>query len=248
MIVDTWWRDLIKTGTWRILAFLMLAATSYWVTGSFAIAGSIALADWVFKSVAYFIHERAWSKIKLGRVMTEKKGCVVWFTGHSGAGKTTIADAVAERLRKELVAVNRLDGDVARRTFSRDLGFSLEDRTENCKRAAIVASYLQESSIVLASFISPSERIREYVKEFCGKDTIIIHVDCPIKNCAKRDPKGMYEALEDGKFKGVPFTGVHPDAPYEAPVAPTLRLRTDWVNLETCVNVVINKLKEKKHI
>jgi adenylyl-sulfate kinase len=228
MIYDTWYRHLLKTGSWRIIAFVVLALTSYWVTGSLALAGSIAVADWVIKTILYFAHEVAWSKTDIGRKTTEQKGCVVWFTGLSGSGKTTIADAVAEELRSEGLPVVRLDGDVARRTFSSDLGFSAEDRAENCRRAAIVSSYLKENHIVLASFISPKKEMRDYVRSLCGEDdTLIIHVDASIEECARRDPKGMYAQLEDGKFKGNPFTGVHPDAPYERPKVKYVEIKTD---------------------
>lgn len=217
MIVDTWYRHLLKTGSWRAIAFVTLGIISYWATGSLAVAGAIAGLDWIIKSVAYFLHEYAWSKSNIGRRLTERKGCVVWLTGLSGSGKTTIADAVAKKLRDDLVPVARLDGDIARRTFSSDLGFSSEDRAENCKRAAIVASYLKESQIVLASFISPRQHMRDYVRAMGGEDAIILHVHADIEECARRDPKGMYAQIEDGKFKGNPFTGMHPDAPYEVP-------------------------------
>ncbi len=182
-------------------------------------AGSIAALDWIIKTLLYFGHELVWSKLNIGRRISPcKKGAVVWFTGLSGSGKTTVADAVRDKLQARLIPVNRIDGDVARRTFSSDLGFSKEDRTENCKRAAHVASYLKESSIVLASFISPSDEMRQYVHEICGiNDTYMVHVDCSIEECQKRDPKGMYAKIEDGKFMGSPFTGLHKDAPYVKP-------------------------------
>jgi len=248
MIVDMWYRHLFKTGTWRVIAFITLGIISYWATGSLALAGSIAVMDWIIKSALYFAHELAWNKINVGRRLTNRKnGCIVWFTGLSGSGKTTIADAVAEKLRARLIPVARLDGDVARKTFSSDLGFSSEDRVENCKRAAIVASYLKESQIVLAAFISPERSMRDYVRKLCGESTIIVHVDCPIEECARRDPKGMYAQLVDGEFKGVPFTGVHPDAPYEEPSIlfndADYRFPTDKFSLEVCVNNIIKILE-----
>lgn len=250
MIVDTWYRHLLKTGTWRILAFIVLGIISYWATGSLALAGTIASLDWIIKSALYFLHEYAWSKSNLGRRLTERKGCVVWLTGLSGSGKTTIADRVAEKLREKLIPVARLDGDVARRTFSSDLGFSSEDRAENCKRATHVASYLKDSQIVLASFISPKRSMREYVTKLCGEDSMIFFVDCPIYKCAERDPKGMYAQLEDGKFKGQPFTGMHPDAPYERPhfLDFPYIIRSDMFTVDECADMVIEKLKTHGYI
>lgn len=254
MIVDTWYRHLLKTGSWRIVAFTILGIISYLVTGSLALAGAIAGLDWIIKSILYFLHEYAWSKSNIGRRLTERKGCVVWLTGLSGSGKTTIADRVAEKLRARLIPVARLDGDIARRTFSSDLGFSSEDRAENCRRAAIVSSYLKENHIVLASFISPKKAMRDYVLDLCGdKETIIVHVNAPIDECARRDPKGMYAQLEDGKFKGNPFTGMHPDAPYEEPKLRNwsfmgfgeadLKLETQSLSIDECADKIILWLK-----
>jgi adenylylsulfate kinase len=248
MIVDTWYRHLLKTGSWRVVAFTTLSILSYFITGSLALAASIAVADWIVKSLLYFAHEWAWTKTNIGRKLTERKGCVVWFTGLSGSGKTTIADAVAEKLRAKFIPVARLDGDIARKTFSSDLGFSSEDRAENCKRAALVASYLKENQIVLASFISPRKYMRDYVRELCGEDATIIHVACPIEDCAERDPKGMYAQLEDGKFKGNPFTGVHPDAPYESPDESVYALKTSWRSIDSCANDIMMMLKRKGYI
>lgn len=245
MVKDLWWRALIKTGTWRVIAFFVLGLITYLTTGSLVLATTIALADWIAKSVLYFLHELAWSRLKFGRRVTScKRGAVVWFTGLSGAGKTTVADAVKAKLEAELLPVKRIDGDIARRTFSQDLGFSKEDRRENCRRATHVASYLKESSIVLASFISPSPEMREYVHSMCGeKDTFIIHVDCPITECAARDPKGMYAQIKDGKFMGNPFTGVHKDAPYVEPQHPDLVLRTSQETVEQSADRVIKMLR-----
>jgi adenylyl-sulfate kinase len=249
---DKWWRHLIKTGTWRVIAISFLAALSYHLTGSLAVAGSIAVIDLAVKSALYFAHEYVWAHLKIGREMVEKKGHVVWFTGLSGSGKTTLADAVAERLKKDFVPVARLDGDIARRTFSSDLGFSSEDRAENCRRATHVASYLKENHIVLASFISPKRSMRHYARQLCGDDITVVHVDCPIEVCADRDPKGMYAKLKHGCFMGQPFTGCHPDARYERPTTrdecsmgvpdADFRIDTSKGTLEDCVDMVIQLL------
>lgn len=249
IVVDKWWRHLVKTGTWRVVCLFFIAALSYWLTGSLLLAGSIAAIDLVFKSTLYFAHEYAWSKSTLGKEVKMRKGCVVWFTGLSGSGKTTVADKVAEKLQKRFLPVSRIDGDVARRTFSRHLGFSPEDRAENCRRAAHVAAYCKESSIVLASFISPASSMRDYVVSLGnGEDVFIVQVQCSIQECARRDPKGMYAKLEDGKFMGNPFTGVHPDAPYEPESLPDLTLNTQIESVEESAEKVIRLLREKGYV
>jgi adenylylsulfate kinase len=247
MVKELWYRHLIKTGTWRIIAFLALGVISYILTGSLALATSIALADWLIKTVLYLGHEMIWSKLNIGRQsLSCKKGVLLWFTGLSGSGKTTLADEVAKRLEKRMVKTKRLDGDVARRTFSNNLGFSTRDRAENCRRAAHVGLYLRENNIVLASFISPYSEIQRYLYEIGAQ---IVHVDCPIDECAKRDPKGMYSQLEDGKFKGSPFTGMHKDAPYQDPAKMTsLVVKTDELSLDESAAKVILFLEVNGYI
>lgn len=246
MVKERWYRHLIKTITWRIIAFIALGVISFHLTGSIAMATSIVAADWLIKMVLYVGHEWAWSKSSIGQVgFSCKKGALIWFTGLSGSGKTTLADAVASRLEARMVKTKRLDGDVARRTFSKDLGFSAEDRAENCRRAAHVGSYLKENNIVLASFISPYEKIRTYVRSLGG---VIIHVNCHISECIKRDPKGMYAQLEDGKFMGQPFTGMHKSAPFEIPLGPHMVVDTDDFTLDECVDMVVGYLKENGYV
>jgi len=246
VVKETWKRFLVKTGTWRIIAFVALGLITYVLTGSLAMAATVSVADWIVKSILYITHEWLWSLTNFGRqVMGVKKGALVWFTGLSGSGKTTLADAVSSRLEARMVKTKRLDGDVARRTFSSDLGFSAEDRAENCRRAAHVGSYLKENNIVLASFISPYEKIRAYIRKMGG---LIVHVDCHVLECARRDPKGMYKKLEDGKFKGQPFTGMHPSAPYERPIGADLVVDTQVLSLEECVDKVVRYLEEGEYV
>lgn len=255
-VIDKWWRHLVKTGTWRIIGICVLSILSYLLTDSLVVATSIAAFDLIVKSALYFVHEWAWSKINMGREVQKTKGVVIWLTGLSGSGKTTVADAVCEALEKRLVPCARLDGDVARATFSADLGFSAADRAENCKRATHVAAYLKEHNIVIASFISPCRHMREYVRKLCGDDTIIIHIDCPVEICAQRDPKGMYAKLVDGKFKDEPFTGCHPDAPYEWPRTANdcgppdvdFRIRSDMTSVEEATRIILGELKRKGFI
>lgn len=244
MIVDKWYRHLSKAITWRIVAFIALAVLSFIVTGSLTFAASIALVDSIVKFLLYIVHEWGWSKTSFGRKMSKQKGCVIWLTGLSGSGKTTIADAVADKLRSKLIPVKRLDGDVARRTFSCDLGFSKEDRDENNKRAAHVASYLSEEHVVLASFISPYQEQRDYARAMCGEFREIF-VRTPIHICEERDPKGLYKKARAGEIKS--FTGIHIDAPYQFPVEPNLIIDTDK-SIGECVDELISYMKDSKLI
>lgn len=151
------------------------------------------------------------------------RGCVVWLTGLSGAGKSTVAHAVAERLAAGGHAAFVLDGDDLRRGLCRDLGFSPQDRTENLRRAAEVAALLaRDGHVVLAAFISPERVQRELVRGIVGGERFLeVFVDTPLELCERRDPKGLYRRARAGQL--AEFTGV--SAPYEPPSAPHLVLR-----------------------
>ena len=171
----------------------------------------------------------------------EHDGIVLWFTGLSGSGKTTLADAVADKLRKRLLPVKRLDGDVARGTFSKNLGFTKADRDENNRRAAHVSSYLSLEHIVLASFISPYQAQRDYARGLCER-FIEVHVKCPIETCEARDPKGLYAKVRAGQITS--FTGIHQDAPYEEPSAPQLVIETNAESVDDSANKVVAYLEQ----
>ena len=180
--------------------------------------------------------------------MKLNKGCVILATGLSGSGKTTVMNKVQEILKVNQIYAKRLDGDIGRKSFSSDLGFSSDDREKNHERAAAVASYLKlEGHLILASYIAPNHQIREKFKQICG-DALVIYVDCPIVECQKRDPKGMYSKLVDNKFMGNPFTGMHPDAPYEAPQNFDLVLATHQETVEESAEKVIQLLRDSQVI
>lgn len=168
------------------------------------------------------------------------KQCCLWLTGLSSAGKTTIAEKLIEQLEalgQPQCNVEHLDGDVVRRTFCKDLGFSKADRDENIKRISYVAAYLSTSRIVICSFISPYREARKKARELCN-NFIEVYVECPLDVCEKRDAKGLYKLARAGKIKG--FTGI--DDPYEPPLDPEISLRTDQMNLDLCVDKILRHL------
>ena len=167
--------------------------------------------------------------------------CCLWLTGFSGAGKTTIAKRLYERL-EELGyggAVEHLDGDVVRASFCKDLGFTKADRDENIKRISYVAAYLSMSKITVCTFISPYKKAREQARNLCN-NYVEVFVDCPIDVCEDRDVKGLYAKARAGEIKG--FTGI--DDPYEPPENPDIHLRTDQLSLDQCVDEIIKYLNE----
>lgn len=145
---------------------------------------------------------------------------IIWFTGLSGAGKTTLAKAVYENIKDKKVFL--LDGDVLREGLNSDLTFSMADRKENLRRASHVANILKsEGYLVIATFISPTEEIRQMIKEIT--DCEIVWVATSLEECKKRDPKGLYKKVTDGEIKN--FTGI--SSPYEFPIDYDLKIITD---------------------
>ncbi|HQU59299.1 MAG TPA: adenylyl-sulfate kinase, partial [Saprospiraceae bacterium] len=154
---------------------------------------------------------------------------VVWLTGLSGSGKSTIAQHLERRLYNEGYFAQVLDGDNIRHGINNNLGFSEEDRQENIRRIAEVAKlYVQSGLITINSFISPTRDIRQMARDIIGdEDFIEVFINAPLEVCEARDVKGLYEKARAGQIKG--FTGI--DAPYEAPETPALEVRTDQLPL-----------------
>lgn len=170
----------------------------------------------------------------------EQRGVTVWFTGLSGAGKTTISQAVSERLRSQGYQLEVLDGDIVRTNLTKGLGFSKEDRDENIRRIGFVSHLLTRNGvIVIVSAISPYRAAREAVRERIG-DFVEVFVNAPLDVCESRDVKGLYKKARAGEIKQ--FTGI--DDPYEAPLNPEIECRTDLEDLEESINKVITKLQE----
>ena len=171
------------------------------------------------------------------------KGFTLWFTGLSGAGKSTIAEIVGASLAERGLVVEYLDGDVVRTHLSRGLGFSKEDRDTNIERIGWVASRLtRHGATVLVSAISPYEetrrKAREMVEEFGS--FVEVYVEASVEECARRDVKGLYAKAFAGEIKE--FTGV--SDPYEAPASPELVLHTEEHEPEESARIVVEKLEE----
>ncbi|MHA1715062.1 MAG: adenylyl-sulfate kinase [Promethearchaeota archaeon] len=168
------------------------------------------------------------------------KGFTVWFTGLSGAGKSTIADALAKILKEKGFKVERLDGDIVRKSLTADLGFSIEDRRKNIERVAFVAKLLTRNDvIVLASFISPSIEVRNHARKEIG-NFIEVYVKASLEECMRRDVKGLYKKALAGVIQD--FTGIHDTAPYEPPPNPEIVLDTEKLSVVQCVQKVIDEL------
>ena len=163
-----------------------------------------------------------------------QQGLMVWFTGLSGSGKSTIAIALERELQKRHFLCRILDGDNIRSGINNNLGFSAEDRIENIRRIAEVGKLFVDTGIItIAAFISPNNDIREMAANIIGKDDFVeVYVSTPIEECERRDVKGLYAKARKGEIKN--FTGI--SAPFEAPLHPALSLDTSRLSLEESVN------------
>ena len=174
----------------------------------------------------------------------EHKGFTLWFTGLVCSGKSVLADALADNFKKRGMKVERLDGDDVRKSLTRDLGFSDEDRRINIERVTFIAKLLTRNGVaVLASFISPFNDIREYSRKEIG-NYILVYVKCPIEVCEQRDVKGLYAKARNGEI--TQFTGI--DSPFEEPDTADIIVETDKQSIEECKEKILKSLAKMGYL
>ena len=175
-----------------------------------------------------------------------QKPCLLWFTGLSGSGKSTVANALDVALHNRGYHTFLLDGDNVRHGLCKDLAFSDHDREENIRRVGEVCKLFADAGlIVLSAFISPFNSDRRLVRKlFPAGEFIEVFMDAPIETCESRDPKGLYQKARSGQIKD--FTGI--DSPYEVPAHPELRLDTSRMSVDDCVEVLVAYLLEREMI
>jgi len=180
------------------------------------------------------------SKIK------DQKPCVLWFTGLSGSGKSTIANALEVKLNELNKHTYLLDGDNIRLGLNKGLSFSDIDRIENIRRIGEVSKlFVDAGIIVLTAFISPFRHDRKQIRELINLNEFIeIFIDTPIDICESRDPKGLYKKARDGKIPN--FTGI--SSPYEAPNDPEIHIKSGEISIELCVNQILNYLELNNYL
>lgn len=190
-------------------------------------------------------HESSLSK-HARRNQNGHQSFVLWFTGLSGSGKSTVANALAQRLYEQGIRNYVLDGDNVRHGLNKDLGFTDQDRTENIRRIGEVSKlFVDSGQVVLTAFISPFVADRELVRSLLEDDEFIeIYVNCPLEECESRDPKGLYDKARKGLIPD--FTGIH--SPYEEPINPELEVNTNQFSVDECVEQIIDYLSSKNAI
>lgn len=168
-----------------------------------------------------------------------QSGKVIWFTGLSGSGKSTVANALEIELNKKGKLTYILDGDNIRLTLNKDLGFTNEDRQENIRRISELSNILVNTGVItLCTFVSPLRADRRIVRSLLGKDFIEVYVKCSIDECEKRDPKDLYKRARKGEIKN--FTGI--DSPYEVPIYPEIIIDTSVLSVNESVEEIIKYL------
>ncbi len=175
--------------------------------------------------------------------LLNQKSKVLWLTGLSGSGKSTIAQELERKLYNEGFLCQVLDGDNIRSGINSNLGFTIEDREENIRRIAEIGKlYLHSGLITICSFISPTKVSRDFAKSTIGADDFIeVYINAPLEVCESRDVKGLYEKARAGEIKG--FTGI--DSPYEAPVSPDVEIKTDECTVEEAAQKIFDNVIAK---
>ncbi|MES5936218.1 adenylyl-sulfate kinase [Mammaliicoccus lentus] len=174
------------------------------------------------------------------------KSVVIWFTGLSGSGKSTVSVALEKALFEQKITSYRLDGDNIRHGLNKNLGFSPEDRKENIRRIGEVGKLMVDAGVVtMTAFISPYEEDRNIVRDILEDGEFIeVYTKCNLDECEARDPKGLYKKARSGEIKE--FTGIN--APYEVPSNPEIIIDTEQHSVEEAVEEIVAYLKEHKYL
>jgi len=198
------------------------------------------------KSLTDLVWQRHNINKTLRAAQKRQKPCILWFTGLSGSGKSTTANAIEQKLFKLGHHTYLLDGDNVRHGLNKDLGFSDSDRIENIRRIGEMANLFADAGlIVLSAFISPFRADRQMVRDLVEEDEFIeIHMSTPLSVCEQRDPKGLYHKARKGEISN--FTGI--DSVYEAPEKPEITLNTADCDIDACAEKVIAYLKQHQII
>lgn len=175
--------------------------------------------------------------------LNQHRSFILWFTGLSGSGKSTLANALEKRLYEKGIRTYLLDGDNIRQGVNQGLGFTAEDRKENIRRTGEVAKlFVDAGVIVLTALISPYQEDRQMVRELVDRDEFIeVYVKCPLEECEKRDPKGLYRKAREGIIPN--FTGI--SSPYEEPITPEIIIETDKLVFEDAVERILSEVMKK---
>jgi adenylylsulfate kinase len=231
-------RSVLKALSWRIFGTLVTSALVFLFTRRLVLSLAVGGVEFVSKIALFWGHERLWDRLPWGKQRTPP--AVIWFTGLPGAGKSTIAGRVADRLRRRGVPVEVLDGDVIRRIFP-GTGFTRAERDEHLRRVGFLASRLEQHGVfVVAAFVSPYADSRAFVRGLC-RSFVEVHVSTPLAECERRDPKGLYAAARRGEIAN--FTGI--SDPYEPPPAAEVTVDASRLSVDAAGALVLAALDHR---
>lgn len=235
MYRETQTRSVVKALTWRILGTVATTTLVFLFTRRFALSLAVGGFEFVSKIGLYWFHERVWDRLAFGRQPVAPM--VVWLTGLSGSGKSTIADWACRDLRARGFKVERLDGDAIRDIFP-NTGFSRAERDAHIRRVGYLASKLAENGVsVVASLVSPYRDSRDFVRNLCP-NFVEVHISTPLAVCEQRDVKGLYAKARRGEIRN--FTGI--DDPFEPPLTPELVIDTTSMSIEQAGTLVVDRV------
>lgn len=235
-------RKLVKALSWRLIALIVLTSVGFLITGSVKSAGFVAIIYSVIQVAVFFFHEKFWDRIKWGKL----NGVAIQMTGLSGAGKSTIAQALYKSLTLQGFDVEVIDGDEYRTNLCSDLGFSREDRIENIRRLSFVAHKIaSKGKISIIAAINPFEESRKFLKLHTDNN-MTVFVDVPLEVAIDRDVKGLYRKalLPSDDPEHIPnFTGI--SDPFDTPKDHDVHVRTDLMSVEACAHKIEQEAKRR---
>jgi adenylylsulfate kinase len=235
MFHETHTRSMAKALSWRVLGTAATSLLVFVFTRRLVLSLAVGGLEFVTKIGLFWFHERVWDRLRFGKKQIEP--AVIWFTGLSGSGKSTIADWVTGRLRERGLRVERLDGDSVRNIFP-EIGFTRPEREAHVRRVGFLASKLEEHGVfVVASFVSPYAESRQFVRGLC-RSFVEVHVSTPLEECERRDVKGLYARARRGEIQN--FTGI--SDPYEPPGNPELVVDTTAIDVREAGEQVLSLL------
>lgn len=240
MFRESHWRSVAKALSWRVAGSAATMLLVLVFTRRLALSLAVGGIEFVSKIALFWLHERVWDRLPYGK--REVAPAVVWLTGLSGSGKSTVAEWVTAALRKRGYRVEYLDGDAVRSVFPQT-GFSRPERIDHLRRIGFLAGTLERQGVfVIASFVSPYEEARQNVRRQC-RSFVEVYVSTPLEVCERRDVKGLYARARRGEIPQ--FTGV--SDPFEAPSHPEITIDTSVLSLEEAGGRILSYL-ERHHL
>ena len=235
---DSHARSVAKALSWRILGTVATSMIVFVFTRRWGLSLFVGGMEFVSKIGLFWLHERVWDRLSYGREAAQPS--VIWFTGLSGSGKSTISHRVTEALSQRGLKVEHLDGDSVRAIFP-NTGFTRPERDAHLRRVGFLASRMETQGIfVVASFVSPYQESRDAVRAMC-RSFIEVYVSTPLEECERRDTKGLYARARRGEIAN--FTGI--SDPYEPPTHAELVIDTTQVTVDEAVRRVIALVRDR---